>query len=158
MRSRSSMPHSQRGIAIVETVIALPLLLLLLLAVGELGRAMYQYNTLQKTARDAVRYLADAAICDDTGVIKINPDTCGVTAMTENLAVYGSPVAPESGDALLPGLETEDVDLDNTATHVTVTVTYEYLPLFAPIPSFGFGEQDIAVPTTFTVSATMRAL
>lgn len=144
----------QRGVALVETVIVLPLLLFLLISIAELGRAMYQYNTLQKTARDAVRYLADAAICDDSGVINI--DGCGARATTRNLAVYGSPVA---GTPLLPGLNIGNVlPSSPDSTHVRVEITYSYEPIaFAAIPGLGLAS-DITLPTSFTVTATMRAL
>ena len=45
---RPEFPRPQRGVAIIEFVITLPLLLLLLLATAEIGRALFQYNTLTK--------------------------------------------------------------------------------------------------------------
>ena len=42
----------------VEFAIALPLLLLLLLAVAEFGRMLSHYNSLLQANRDAARYLA----------------------------------------------------------------------------------------------------
>ena len=50
--------HRQRGLAIVEFAIVLPLLLLLSLATTELGRALYQQDTLNKAVRDGARHLA----------------------------------------------------------------------------------------------------
>ena len=59
----------QRGIATVEFAIAVPVLLLLMLVSAEVGRWLYQYNTLHKAVRDGVRYLAQEAIAGTTGVI-----------------------------------------------------------------------------------------
>lgn len=48
----------QQGLAMVELAIALPLLLLLLLGIGELGRLLWQYNSLLQASRDASRFVA----------------------------------------------------------------------------------------------------
>lgn len=148
----------QRGLAMVETAIATPVLLLLLVAVGDLGHAMYQYNILEKSVRDATRYLADNAICDASGVIKI--DQCGVRGRTKNLAVYGSPSA--GGTPLLPGLTTDNVTIEELPvdeeikTHVRVVITYDFDAIFPGIPVFGPAD-DIDLPTQFVVGFTMRA-
>jgi hypothetical protein len=49
----SSLRHGQRGLALVEAAIVLPLLLLLLLPVVEFGRAFIQYSTLAHHGRRA---------------------------------------------------------------------------------------------------------
>ena len=49
--------HSQRGVALVELALVLPLLLAVCFAITEFGRAIYTYDTLAKSARDAARYL-----------------------------------------------------------------------------------------------------
>ncbi|MBY0556452.1 MAG: pilus assembly protein [Burkholderiaceae bacterium] len=48
----------QRGIAALEMVLVLPLLLLFLAAILFFGRYLSYYTTAQKAAHDAVRYLA----------------------------------------------------------------------------------------------------
>ena len=50
------MRNRQRGVAIVEFALVLPLLLLMTFVVTEYSRALYQYNTLTKSVRDAARY------------------------------------------------------------------------------------------------------
>ena len=42
----------QRGLAMVEFAIALPLLVLMLLGIAEFGRLLYQYNTLLQASRE----------------------------------------------------------------------------------------------------------
>lgn len=52
------MPISkQKGVAAVELAILLIPMLMIVFGATELGRALYQYNTLLKSARDATRYL-----------------------------------------------------------------------------------------------------
>ncbi len=50
--------RAQRGAALVEFALVLPLLLLLCLTVVELGRAFWHYKVLVQSAREAARYLA----------------------------------------------------------------------------------------------------
>ena len=52
---RFGLKRGQRGIAAIEMVITLPVLLLLLVGMAELGRAFYQYNTLTKSIRAGIR-------------------------------------------------------------------------------------------------------
>jgi Flp pilus assembly protein TadG len=60
-QSRSARPWSrcignQRGAALVEMAVALPLLMVLLLGVTEFGRAVWLYDTTAHAAREATRY------------------------------------------------------------------------------------------------------
>ena len=58
VRRRHEDNAAQRGVAIVEFALILPFLLLLTFITTEFGRAIYQYNTLTKSVRDAARYLS----------------------------------------------------------------------------------------------------
>lgn len=156
MRASSSTRRRhtrQRGLAVVEMAIVLPLLLLLLLGAAEIGRAFYEYNTLQKTVRDGARYLAENASPGSTGIIIITPT---VATTTRNLVAYGSPVP---GRPLLRGLAPDNVTITvPNPTHVAVTANYTYTPMFVSIPTFGLRAGNITVPTAFRASVTMRAL
>ena len=59
----------QRGVAMVEMVIVTPLLLMLLIGVAEMGKALIQYNTLNKSLRDAARLVAGSALLGTTGTV-----------------------------------------------------------------------------------------
>ncbi|TMH08287.1 MAG: pilus assembly protein [Betaproteobacteria bacterium] len=119
-----------RGVAAVEFALLLPPLLLMLFGTTEFGRAIYTYNTLDKAARDAVRYLSQHGPGDTTA-----------QAEARCLAAYGNTTC--SGSPLAPGLTTANVTvcdaLSCPATHaaqptglgvislVSVTVTgYAY--------------------------------
>ena len=50
--------QGQRGVAAVEFALLLTPLVLMVFGTTELGRAIYTYNTLDKTVRDAARHLS----------------------------------------------------------------------------------------------------
>lgn len=147
-------PHRQRGLAAVETIIALPVLLLLFVATAEVGRGFMQYNTLEKGVRDAARYLAEEAINGFTGVINVTP---AIATATNNLARHGNIAG--NGDTLLPGYTAAMVVIDiPDADHVTVVANYAYQPmLFDTLPTFGFGS-GISMLLDMQASVTVRAL
>ena len=152
----------QRGAVAVELAVVLPVLLLLMTATAELGRLMYQYNTLTKAGRDGARYAAAHAAFGSSGVVIVD-ETAGspwryTKDVSANLVVCG--FADCTGkDSLLPGLDTSDVTVSSPdPQHVTVAVDYRYQPFVgATLETFGFGSAvDLAVPLRATM--TMRAL
>lgn len=156
----------QRGVAMVEMCIVLPLLLLLALAAGEFGRAFMLYNTLNKTQQDGARYLANTAIRGTLGDICLGSfPTCdgtgGNVLETQNLIVYGDIGGGLPGTELLDGLSTSDVAISEPAAlpgFVRVQVTYNFIPVFGPVFSmFGFGA-DISLNFPLVSTITMRAL
>ena len=88
----------QRGVAAVEFALLATLLVTLLLAASEFGRAMYQYNTVVKGARAAARYLS-----------QFPPGDANAIAAARNLVVYGDTAS--NGDVLVPGLTTSMVSV-----------------------------------------------
>jgi Flp pilus assembly protein TadG len=139
----------QHGVALVEFALILPFLLLLTFIATEFGRAMYQYDALTKSARDAARYLTTQM-----------PGTH--IAEAKNLAVYGNLAG--SGSALVPGLSTGNVPDPTWQTAgsspvintVQVTISgYTFQPMFSG--AFGatfFGGGSI---TFSPITATMRS-
>jgi Flp pilus assembly protein TadG len=154
LRIGNQSPHGQRGLAAVETIIALPVLLLLFVATAEVGRGFMQYNTLEKGVRDAARYLAEEAINGFTGVINVTP---ALATATNNLARHGNVAG--NGDTLLPGYTAAMVVIDiPDAEHVTVIANYSYQPmLFDTLPDFGFGP-GASMQLNMQASVTVRAL
>lgn len=143
------MRRKQSGAAVVEFALALPMLLVLTFITTEFGRAMYQYNTIAKSVRDATRYLS----------IQV-PNS--KLAEARNLVVYGKTAVTDADQPLAIGLDTTQVVIPpwNTAvgsdpviTTVTVQVTgYTFTSL---VPSvFGI---DLGSYTFSTISATMRS-
>jgi len=135
----------QRGIVAVETVIVLPVVLFLLLAVAEFGNAILQYNVLTRAVRDSARYVASDAGAN-AGVVNL---TAEKITTARNLAVYGTSTP---GTAVLPGLSTANISVALVNTNdVSVSAQYQYQPLFAGnIPALvGVGNAG----GTFTMNA-----
>ena len=76
MRSRDK----QRGLALVELAISIFVMISITFGITEFGRAIYQYNTLAKSVRDAARFLSTRDAMDAAAK---NQAKC--------LAVYGNP-------------------------------------------------------------------
>lgn len=151
MSGRVRRRTTEKGLAIVEAAITLPFILMLLMATSEIGRAIYQYNAVVKSVRDAARFLAEPGTTS-TGVLAISE---AQTATAKNLTVFGNPAG--SGEPIVPGLATGDVTVGIvSAQYVQVTAQYTFQPLFGAIPMFGFGT-DISLGT-YTAAATMRGL
>jgi Flp pilus assembly protein TadG len=106
---------SQRGTAAVELAIVLIPLSLLVFGLAEFGRAIYQYNTIAKGARDATRYLS-----------QYSPGDAAYIAAARNLVVCGTTSACTEESALVPGLTTAMVSVCDRVscpdTHALQTV------------------------------------
>jgi hypothetical protein len=144
------MKPGQHGAALIELALILPLLLLLTFITTEFGRAMYQYNTITKSVRDAVRYLSVQT--PGTG-----------EAEARNLIVYGN-IAGD-GPPLALGLAPANVLAPTwqsqgsvpTINTVSITVTgYTFVPLFGNVFGIAFGNANGGIPYG-DISATMRA-
>lgn len=90
----------QRGAAIVEFAFVLVPMLVLAFGVTEYGRAVYQYNTLVKSTRSAVRLLAQADPSLSTYDNQLMPQA-------RCMAVHGN--VDCEGPVLAPGLATANV-------------------------------------------------
>lgn len=151
MRSHPSGLYRQRGLALVELAVALPLLLLLLLGVAEMGRALYQYNTLVKAVRDGARHLTSDAYATDGQTL----DPIAVSQM-ENLIRYGNTTGQ---GALLwdksPSIETR-TSSDSTGHYITIRARYNFAFVNGnPLSNLLRGLDGGSLP--LSVSLTMRA-
>lgn len=156
----------QRGLAAVEMTIVMPVLLLLMLAIAEAGRMLYQYNTLTKAQRSGARLLAthlnygQQAVLNDCPTLDdpVTPLPDNLMARARNLIVYGSELG--GTDPVLPGLQTADISfceapaLDEFQIHVQ----YDFTPmLFTSLPTFGAGD-PINIDFTLDSAISMRVL
>jgi len=145
--------HRQRGAALIELALIMPLLLLLTFITTEFGRAMYEYNTVVKATRDAVRYLS--------------VQTPG-THITEaqNLMVFGNTAG--TGTPLARGLSLANVPAGSCCTWQTVganplinTVTvrissYTFHSLFPSVMGIVFADANGNIVFS-DITATMRS-
>jgi Flp pilus assembly protein TadG len=151
---RVGFKRAQRGIAAIEMAITLPVLLLLLVGTAELGRAFYQYNTVTKSIRTAVRYLADHAIDDTSGVVQLSAEK---QTAAKNLTIYAT--TSGGGEPIVAGLDAGDVTVTQIdSSHFEVTVNFNYQPIFLRIPTFGYSASDVDTGLALTASVTMRVL
>lgn len=145
----------QRGVAMVEFAIVLPLLLLLLIAVGELGRMFFQYNSLLQASRDASRYLAGEVRNRTLGQLDLSSD---LQTRTRTLAVYGVPVVSGTAQPVVNGLTTAAVQVSVVGTeHVQVSISHQFVPVIGGgIPALiGQGQQ---LGFALVATTVMRAL
>ncbi|SDK00939.1 Flp pilus assembly protein TadG [Ferrimonas sediminum] len=145
--------RKQKGLAAIEAMITLPLLFLFFFAIGELGRAMYQYNQLNTLVRNACRYLATVSSVEPSGDVLL---TDAQKNIASGLAVYG---LSTGATARLNGLTTNDISITTTAGSDTITVsaTYNWTPIFSSTMAGNYGQTvDYGFPLTATIS--MRAL
>lgn len=140
------MKNRQNGTALVEFALILPLILVLTFITIEFGRAMYQYNTLTKSVRDAVRYAS------------VRTPNSQVTEV-RNLVVYGnsggagSPLALGLTLANVPSPIWQTTGSNPVIGTVTVRITgYTFKSLFPSAFGIPFGNIPFA-----TISATMRS-
>lgn len=146
--------RQQTGAAMIEMAAVTPLLLLLLLGISEIGKALAQYNTLNKSVREAARQVASTALLGTTGTVSITPE---LVTEARNLVVYGNVAG--AGAPRLPALSTDHVSITDAGGNlVLVQANYPYSPIMAPVlETFGFGT-DPSTAITLTASVMMRAL
>jgi Flp pilus assembly protein TadG len=148
------MRTASRGIATIEFVLAVPVLMLLVFAIAELGRAFVQYTVLANSIRNAARYVAGQALNGSTGLVSVSAQ---LQTQGQNLAAYGSIAG---GTPILPGLTPSQITVANAGNgNVSVSVEYPYASIFgATLPNFGFSGDPISLVFDMTAAATLRAL
>lgn len=113
--------HKERGQELVEYALILPIMLLILMSILDLGRAVYYYSAIHNSAREGARY----------GII--NPeDPAGIEAVVRNKAVVLNPT-DLTVVIILPDEDT-----------VQVTVTYQFTAI-TPIAGILLGENVITL-------------
>jgi len=128
--------HEDRGQAMVEFAIVLPLLLMLLVAVFEFGRAWQVFNVMTDAARHAARsaVVADPTVTQDS-VLKI----------AQNALARGA-INPARATITVTGFRT---GTGNPAT-VTIQLPYEFVVL-RPFMGWTSAESNFTLTTTFTM-------
>jgi hypothetical protein len=143
----------QRGVALVETAICLPLLLFVMLAAGEVTNAFLQHNTLTKAVRDGARYAAGVGTM---GTVRVALSANEISD-TKNLVVYGNRAG--TGSPALPNLTVAGVTVTEVGGQfIDVHATYAYTGILGSVlPSFGLGS-DSSLSFNLEASVRMRAL
>jgi Flp pilus assembly protein TadG len=145
------------GIAAVEMVIVLPLVLLLLTPVAEIGRAFIQYSRLSHRVQVGARFVADNAYQGSTGVPSLTPT---VRQQAISLVLYGKSVSSGQDPLAVPELTADDLFIAVSSSGlVTLSADYTYRPMIAGLlPVFGFGEDLDISALKLRPRTVMRAL
>lgn len=141
----------EKGLAIVEFTILLPIFLFLLFTILELGRAFYTYTELEKSARSSARYLTSEA-SGTSGTYTLSETNID---SAKKIAMYGSVYG--SGTPLISNLTSSHIDISLTGDDVKVEINYPYQPFLSVIPGFLTGN-DVDMNFTLTSSYSMRVL
>jgi Flp pilus assembly protein TadG len=133
------LTRRQAGTSVVEMALVLPLLLMLVFAIGEFGIAFTQWQTLINAAREGAR----------TGVLFRGADCVSATVKTDvanTVADYVTKSGIEAGDLTT----TSSGECAGAGTELTVTsqVPYEFVAL----PGLAGLQTNI----TLSASSTMR--
>ncbi|MCZ0759565.1 TadE/TadG family type IV pilus assembly protein [Vibrio diabolicus] len=120
---------SQQGLAIIEFILALPVLLMLTVLVIDVSRAFIQYTEVNKALQSGARY----AVVDTYGTL--NFESIADETSIKNVVVYGSPIA--STTPVIDHISVDDIVITQpTSTNkvVTLSATYNYVPIFSTLP------------------------
>jgi Flp pilus assembly protein TadG len=151
-RRRHSPRSPARGVAAVELALLLTPLILMIFGTTELGRAIYSYNTLDKTVRDAARHLSqhgpgDTVVADEARCLAVTGSTdCSAAAVVPGLTVAMVTICDAT---LCPGTHANQVTGLGSVNLVTAGISnYPFNSVVAfVIPSMNFNN----------ISVTLRA-
>lgn len=153
---RRTFSANQCGVALVETVIALPVLIFLMMAAAEVANIFVQHSTLTKLTRDGARYVTDSGkvLNTSSGAVALTP---ALIAETQSFVVYGDNSG--SGTALLNGLTMADVAVAEVAPQIIeVSATYAHTGILgAVLPGVG-GGAGTSLSINLRATVSMRAL
>ena len=145
MKPTIQRKRRERGAALIEMALTLPLLLLLSIGIFEFGRAFQHWQVLTNATREGARVATLPGVTDDavTSRVRTYLEAGSLTGFASNLVMI-----------------TRDGEISigaTTASASTVTVNYPFeFIVLQPIARMVVGGSDVGAPITMTVSATMR--
>ncbi|MEZ9302864.1 TadE/TadG family type IV pilus assembly protein [Vibrio breoganii] len=149
LKTKRTFKTKSKGLAAIEMMIVLPILLLLMGAIFEVGRIFIHYTMLNKALQNGARY----AVLDVYGTDRSNL----VADETEikNIVVYGNKsdtVGDNTLSSVLPGLTRSNISVDDSLSdYISISADYAYSPVFSTIPIIG-----TAFSLNMTASSLMR--
>jgi Flp pilus assembly protein TadG len=158
---RRPRPRFQQGVAAVEMGLLTMFLVVTTGIVTEYGRAIFEYDSLAKSARSAARYLATrapstvASVQNQYILEARNIALCGVAAsctgqptIVPNLTIAHIQAVTADSNLALANISTGGF---GTFDIVTVTISpvgssYSFVTLMPLIPTFTFGPISVTMP------------
>ena len=155
------MKDCEKGAVAVEFAILVIPLLVLLTGITEYGRALYYYNSITKSVRDAARLLSTQTPADPGYGALVNGATC--TVIHGNATCTGAPLVPGLAAAMVsicdpaacPATHAAQATGTGVANLVTVTLggqtpyTFTSIAPFVPaifgVPSFNFAPISVTM-------------
>ena len=132
-----------RGQALVEFALALPVFLMLMMAVFDMGRAIYMYNGVAEAARELARV---------TSVHPGTPGALGSTANTAAVLAVQKKLIPALGNPTFTCVDIDGSSVTDTCVagmQVKVVIAAPYQPV-TPILSM-VGNINLASSSTFSI-------
>ena len=132
----------ERGTAIVEAAIIIPILLMFLIGILEFGRAYNEYQVLTNAAREAARY----AVAPQKGTSNLPTDAANVAtqwAQSAGITLSQTPQVTSTPCGYSINGSSQ------VCTQVVVTAPYNFLA-----PQLLFGSNSVSI--SLSSSATMR--
>lgn len=120
---------SARGQTLVEYALILPLMLLILVMLFDLGRAVYYYSVIHNAAREGARY---GIIDGDPLTPGYNLDEAGIIDAAENLAVGLDQVDV----TIIPTTQVDETTGRVRTIMIEVIVTYDFEPATPIVGNF----------------------
>ena len=145
-RAIAGSKKRERGAALIEMALTLPLLLLISISIYEFGRAFQHWQVLTNATREGAR-LASLPGSDDDAI----------TSRVQNYLDAGQ--LPFAYSASVSVAHDGEISIGggNTAPASTVTVDYPFeFIVLQPIARMVVSDTDVGEAITMTVSATMR--
>ena len=152
LRSPKNTRARARGAVLIETVVVLPLLLIMILATAEFGHAFWDYSTLTKSVRDGARFAASQGVLGSTGVVVL---TNQLRADVSNIVVYGN--VNGTGTPVLDGFAASQVTLEAPGDgDIIVRAVYPYNAVFGIVPTIY--SAAVSAPINLSAAVRMRAI
>ena len=146
-KTRYARTTSERGQALIEVALTLPLVLLVAVGIFEFGRAYQTWQILTNAAREGARVAVLPGVDDDAVEERVHeyleaglipdPDDADVTIDRDTTVVIGGAGATAS------------------ASRVDVSYPFTFIVL-QPVAQLVVGDSTVGAPLTMTTSATMR--
>jgi Flp pilus assembly protein TadG len=133
--------RNQRGAALIETAITIPLVLLVSVAIFEFGRAYQTWQVMTNAAREGARVAVLEAYTDDQ-----------VRTIVRNYMIGGS--LPNASTAPIV-INRNEPFMSNTASRITVDYPFQFMVL-GPVARMVRGGTTLGAPLTMHASAMMR--
>ncbi len=121
----------QTGLAALEFIICLPVLLMLAVLLIDVSRAFIQYTEINKALQNGARY----AVVDTYGTLDFG--SIANEDQIKNMVVYGKAVPTDSDSKILKYIDTSDVIVtppSESSKEVMISVSYTYVPIFSTLP------------------------